>query len=233
MRANLKAFERRRLRPRMLTGNRERDLSVDVLGTALVWTVPSRADRCAEHRPQRRRTRSCESRGRHRNPIHLVERGVAFDRGSRRGDGGRPALVPALLDQRPRGDDELRQPSRRIRIRRDRPHPRHADPRLAAPRPDERIPAVPQWRGVRSVLLRSRLLRASRKVARRRPTHGCRDDARHVPERRPHLGGRRVAARADRAPTPRQRSAHRRGRCSGERRRRRWRHRFEPRWPSS
>jgi len=33
MRANLEAFSRRRLRPRMLTGNRERDLSVDVLGT--------------------------------------------------------------------------------------------------------------------------------------------------------------------------------------------------------
>jgi lactate 2-monooxygenase len=34
MRANLEAFERRRLRPRMLTGNRERDISVEVLGTA-------------------------------------------------------------------------------------------------------------------------------------------------------------------------------------------------------
>jgi lactate 2-monooxygenase len=33
MRANLEAFDRRRLRPRMLTGNRERDISVDVLGT--------------------------------------------------------------------------------------------------------------------------------------------------------------------------------------------------------
>jgi lactate 2-monooxygenase len=33
MRANLRAFERRRLRPRMLTGNAERDLSVEVLGT--------------------------------------------------------------------------------------------------------------------------------------------------------------------------------------------------------
>jgi lactate 2-monooxygenase len=32
MRANLEAFERRRLRPRMLTGNRERDISVEVLG---------------------------------------------------------------------------------------------------------------------------------------------------------------------------------------------------------
>jgi lactate 2-monooxygenase len=34
MRANLEAFERRRLRPRMLTGNSERDISVEVLGTA-------------------------------------------------------------------------------------------------------------------------------------------------------------------------------------------------------
>jgi lactate 2-monooxygenase len=33
VRANREAFERRRLRPRMLTGNRERDLSVEVLGT--------------------------------------------------------------------------------------------------------------------------------------------------------------------------------------------------------
>ena len=33
MRANREAFERRRLRPRMPTGNSERDLSVEVLGT--------------------------------------------------------------------------------------------------------------------------------------------------------------------------------------------------------
>jgi lactate 2-monooxygenase len=32
MRANLEALERRRLRPRMLTGNRERDISVELLG---------------------------------------------------------------------------------------------------------------------------------------------------------------------------------------------------------
>jgi L-lactate dehydrogenase (cytochrome) len=43
MRANLEAFERRRLRPRMLAGNRERDLSVEVLGTrsaAPFWLGP-------------------------------------------------------------------------------------------------------------------------------------------------------------------------------------------------
>jgi isopentenyl diphosphate isomerase/L-lactate dehydrogenase-like FMN-dependent dehydrogenase len=34
MRANLEAFERRRLRPRMLTGNSERDISVEVLGAS-------------------------------------------------------------------------------------------------------------------------------------------------------------------------------------------------------
>jgi L-lactate dehydrogenase (cytochrome) len=43
MRANLQAFDRRRLRPRMLAGNIRRDLSVDVLGTrspAPVWLAP-------------------------------------------------------------------------------------------------------------------------------------------------------------------------------------------------
>jgi lactate 2-monooxygenase len=43
MRANLEAFERRRLRPRMLTGNRERDLSVEVLGIrspSPFWLAP-------------------------------------------------------------------------------------------------------------------------------------------------------------------------------------------------
>src|SRR5215210_7447844 len=34
IRANRDAFERRRLLPRMLRGNRERDLAVDVLGTS-------------------------------------------------------------------------------------------------------------------------------------------------------------------------------------------------------
>jgi lactate 2-monooxygenase len=33
MRANREAFERRRIKPRMLTGNTKRDLSVEVLGT--------------------------------------------------------------------------------------------------------------------------------------------------------------------------------------------------------
>ncbi len=36
MRANVEAFERRRLRPRMLRGNRERELGVEVLGTPSV-----------------------------------------------------------------------------------------------------------------------------------------------------------------------------------------------------
>jgi lactate 2-monooxygenase len=43
MRANLEAFERRRLRPRMLAGNRERDLTVEVLGTrspSPFWLAP-------------------------------------------------------------------------------------------------------------------------------------------------------------------------------------------------
>ena len=62
-----------------------------------------------------------------RRPVHPLERGVALDRGDRRGDGRRAALVPALLGQRPRDLRELRRARRGGRLRRDRRHARHAD----------------------------------------------------------------------------------------------------------
>ena len=40
--ANRDAFERRRLRPRMLTGNAERDLGSEALGPAFAGAVPAR-----------------------------------------------------------------------------------------------------------------------------------------------------------------------------------------------
>ena len=60
-----------------------------------------------------------------------LERGLALDRGDRRGDGRRATLVPAVLGQRPRGRGQPRPARRGGRLRGDRRHARHADPRLA------------------------------------------------------------------------------------------------------
>jgi len=51
MRANLAAFDRWRLRPRMLASNKERDISVTVLGTNVAGPVLPRAGRRALDRP--------------------------------------------------------------------------------------------------------------------------------------------------------------------------------------
>ena len=60
---------------------------------------------------------------------------------------GAPALVPALLGERPRDLREFRAARRGRRVRRDRRHARHADARLAPARPPARIPAVPAGQG--------------------------------------------------------------------------------------
>ena len=142
MRANLDAFERWRLRPRMLTGNAQRDISVEVLGTALAGAVLPRADRRALDRPRGGRGRRRARGGRLRRAdaslssaaTHSIEEIAERRR--------RAALVPALLGQRPRDLRELRPPRRGGRLRRDRRHARHADARLAAARPAPRVPAV-------------------------------------------------------------------------------------------
>ena len=110
MRANREAFERRRIKPRMLTGNTQRDLSVEVLGHAVAGAVPARADRRALDRPRGGRAGRGTRSGRARNPVLPVQCRLVDDRGHRRGHGRRAALVPALLDQRPR---DRRQPAPR------------------------------------------------------------------------------------------------------------------------
>ena len=87
MRANRAAFDRHRLRPRMLSGHTERVLSVDVLGTTSPFPfflapvgVLSIAHPDGELAPRAR----C---GRSPRPVHPLDGGVALDRGDRRGDG--------------------------------------------------------------------------------------------------------------------------------------------------
>ena len=84
MRANLEAFQRRRLRPRMLTGNPERDISVEVLGTpspAPFLLAPIGVLSIAHADGELAVARAAASTAR---PVHALERGVALDRGDRR-----------------------------------------------------------------------------------------------------------------------------------------------------
>ena len=216
MRANLDAFQRWRLRPRMLAGNAQRDISVEVLGMrspAPFFLAPVGVLSIAHEEAE---VGVAQGGGLVRRADAPLERRDALDRRGR-GD-RRAALVPALLGQRPRDLRELRPPRRGRRLRRDRRHARHADARLAAARPAAGVPAVHQRRGLRPVLQRPVFLSRARQDAGGGPAHGGGDDARDVPEPRADLGRPRLAARADEAADPRQGCAHRRrrgrSRCS-------------------
>ena len=215
MRANLEAFEKWRIRPRMLTGNAVRDISVEVLGTRSpgpFLLAPVGVLSIAH--------RGCGGGGRRGIGVvgradGALERGDPLDRGRRRDECA--ALVPALLGERPRDLCELRPPGRAGRVRRDRRHARHADPRLAAAGPPPGVPAVHPRRGLRPVLLRPGVPVAARQAAARGSAHRGGDDARDLPEPRLDLERSRLAARADDAAAARQGRAHRRGRTAGAR----------------
>ena len=131
MRANLEAFERRRLRPRMLTGNVERDLSVEVLGTRSpvpFLLAPIGVLSIAHPDAELAVARAAASTG---VPMILSSAASSSLEDVAAELGATPRLVPALLGQRPRARRQLRRPGRRGGLRRDRRHARHADPRLA------------------------------------------------------------------------------------------------------
>ena len=99
MRANLDAFAKWRIRPRMLTGNTVRDISVDVLGTHSPGPfllapvgVLSIAHETAEVGGRRGLLVVGSSDG-------ALERGYSLDRRGRSDE--RAPLVPALLGERP------------------------------------------------------------------------------------------------------------------------------------
>ena len=166
------------------------------------------------------------------HPLLPLHRRLVVDRGHRGGDGRRAALVPALLDQRPRDRRQPAPASRPERLLGGRRHARHADPRLAAPRPPPGLPPVHQGRGLRAVLQRPRLPGEAREAAGGGHAHGGRDDALDVPAPRPDVGRPRLAARADRLADARQGRADGGGRAAGRCRRSRRDHRLEPRRPA-
>ncbi len=166
IRANREAFERRRLRPRMLDRQRRARPLGRGARAAFAGTVPARTGRRPLDRASgsgaRRRPR-LEGDRRADDPL---ERRLDLARRRRRGARRRAALVPALLVGRPRARRQPRRPRGRSRIRRDRRHARHADSRLARPRPPQRLPALPlRRRGSRS----SSATRSSASGSTRRP----------------------------------------------------------------
>ena len=100
--------------------------------------------------------------------------------GDRRGERRGPALVPALLAQRPRAARELRRPRRGGRLRRDRRHRRHLHPRLEAARPAAGLAALPRRHAATPTTSRTRSSapassRRPRRTSARRPaaTSAC------------------------------------------------------------
>ena len=153
--------------------------------------VLPRAGRRPQHRARGRRDRSCARGSCSPRAVHPVDGGLTLDRGDRGGDGRRPAVVPALLGQRPRRGREPRRPRRGGGLQRDRRHARHARPGLAATRPAQRVPPVPRRRGDRAVHERPGLHQQAAGAGGRGPARRRRDDARDVPEPCAALGGPR------------------------------------------
>ena len=136
---------------------------------ALDGAVPARTGRSALDRPSRRRARGRARLEGDRRADDPLERGLDAARGRRRGARRCPTVVPALLVGRPRAGRQPRRPGRGGRLRCDRRHARHADARLALPRPAQRLPALPRRRGAGPVLQRP-ALPASDWTRRRRRT---------------------------------------------------------------
>ena len=215
MRANLEAFERRRLRPRMLAGNVQRDLSVEVLGLRFAVAVLARADRRAQHRPRRGRARG-RLRGR---------RDRRADRSSRAPRRSSIEQVAEAIGDAPRWFQLYWVSDRKIVesfVRRAEAAGYRAivvtlDTLMLGWRPRDLAQAVPPFlagEGLRAVLHRSGLPAAAWPRRRRRTAHGGGDHALHLPEPGADLGRPRVAARADGAAAARQGRTHRRG-CAG------------------
>ena len=113
VRANREAFERRRLRPRMLTGNAERELSVEVLGLrspAPFLLGPVGVLSIVHPEAELGVARASKATG---VPMVLSSAASTPLEDVAAGLGETPALVPALLVGRPRAGGQSRRSCRR------------------------------------------------------------------------------------------------------------------------
>ncbi len=170
--ANVEAFRRRRIVPRMLRDVSARDLSTTVLGTAMpapLLLAPIGVQAVVHPDGELATARAAAAVG---APMIVQHRLPLQPRGDRRGRRRGAALVPALLAQRSRAGPQLRRARRAGRLRRDRPHRRHLHPRLEAARPAAGLAALPQRHGRRPTTSRTRSS-ARRWRSRRRRTVGA------------------------------------------------------------
>ena len=202
MRANLEAFERWRIVPRMLRDVSERDLSVTVLGTAMpapLLLAPIGVQSIVHPEGELAVARAAAAVG---LPMILSTAVVVRARGGRRGR-RRPELVPALLAAQPRARVEPRRPRRAAPATRRSCSPStpscRAGSRATSRAPGSRSsrasgsPTTPPTRSSESLL---------EKPARGGSAGGGRPVRRPVLEPRAELGRPRVPARRDRAADP-------------------------------
>ena len=200
MRANVDAFRRRALRPRMLVGTAERDISVEVLGLhspAPFLLAPVGVLSIVHADAERAVAGASKATG---VPLVLSSAASTSLEDVAAIDPPRWFQLYWWGDRGARG--EPRPAGRGGRLRRDRPHRRHADARLAAARPPERLSAVPQGGRAWAVLLRRGVPRPARVATRGEPRHRLADGPLGVPEPRAHVGRPRAAPWLDVAADP-------------------------------
>ena len=198
VRANREAFERRRLRPRMLAGNAERDLSVEVLGLRSpvpFLLAPVGVLSIVHAEAELGVARASKATG-----VPMILSSAAStsleDVAAELGDAQRWFQLYWWADRELAGS--LVDRAAAAGLRRDRRHARHAHARLARPRPAQRLPALPQRARAGAVLQRPALPRAARRAAGGGRPDGVADGARGLPEPRPHVERPRLAARPHR-----------------------------------
>ncbi len=134
MRANLEAFRRWRIVPRMLRDVSERDLSVTVLNTRMpapVALAPVGVQSIIHPEAELAVARAAAAVG----LTMTLSTVSSFALEEVAEAGRRPEVVPALLAAQPRARGEPDRPRRARRLRGDRAHRRHFPARLEAPRP--------------------------------------------------------------------------------------------------
>ena len=200
--ANVRAFARYGLMPRMLAGAAERDVSVELFGQTPPDAADVRAGR-GDRAVRGRRARRPRDRPRGVRDRRTDDRvdAVAGPAGGRGGRARRHAgLVPALPAQRPRAHREPGPPRRGRRLPGDRGHARHPHPGLAAARPHARQLPAAQGPVPGQLLQRPGLPLQAGGAARGRPDGGDRAVGDDLRQPEPDLGRPGLAPLADALP---------------------------------